>query len=94
MYGGVWDGDVTGQHPSSIIIEVLFGPRYTKAFKEIVDGRVSIKHSAWNDIDELFDGKLKAYIQKVIDGELTTKELANALKTVVNSVYGLTSGIV
>lgn len=91
MYGGVWDADVTGQHPSSIIAEVLFGPKYTRAFKEIVDGRVSIKHQAWNDIDELFDGKLKPYIKKVINGELTVKELANALKTVVNSVYGLTS---
>ena len=91
MYVNVWDGDVTGQHPSSIISEVLFGPKYTKAFKEIVDGRVSIKHQAWDQIDELFDGKLKPYIQKVIDGELTSKELANALKTVVNSVYGLTS---
>lgn len=91
MYSDVWDGDVTGQHPSSIIAEVLFGPKYTKAFKEIVDGRVSIKHQAWDDIDKLFDGKLRPYIQKVIDGELTSKELANALKTVVNSVYGLTS---
>lgn len=90
MYGDVWDGDVTGQHPSSIIAEVLFGPKYTKAFKEIVDGRVSIKHQAWQDIDELFDGKLKPYIQQVIDGELTSKELANALKTVVNAVYGQT----
>ena len=91
MYGNVWDGDVTGQHPSSIIAEMLFGPKYTKAFKDIVDGRVSIKHKAWEDIDDLFDGKLKPYIQQVIDGELTTKELADALKTVVNSVYGLTS---
>ena len=91
MYSDVWDGDVTGMHPSSIIAEVLFGPKYTKAFKEIFDGRVSIKHKAWDDIDQLFDGKLKPYIQKVIDGELTNKELANALKTVVNSVYGLTS---
>ena len=91
MYGAVWDGDVTGMHPSSIIAEMLFGPKYTKAFKEIVDGRVSIKHEAWSDIDELFDGKLKLYIQKVIDGELKVKDLANALKTVVNSVYGLTS---
>lgn len=91
MYGNVWDGDVTGMHPSSIIAEVLFGPKYTKAFKEIVDGRVSIKHQAWGEIDHLFDGKLKPYIQKVINGELSTKELANALKTVVNSVYGLTS---
>jgi hypothetical protein len=91
MYSDVWDGDVTGQHPSSIIAEVLFGPKYTKAFKEIVDGRVSIKHEAWDDIDHLFDGKLKPYIEMVINGELTSKELANALKTVVNSVYGLTS---
>mgnify|MGYP000787635030 FL=1 len=90
FYGAVWDGDVTGQHPSSIIAEVLLGPEYTKAFKDIVDGRVSIKHEAWNVIDRLFDGKLKPYIQKVIDGELTTKMLANALKTVVNSVYGQT----
>lgn len=90
FYGAVWDGDVTGQHPSSIIAEVLFGPEYTKAFKDIVDGRVSIKHEAWDIIDGLFDGKLKPYIQKVIDGELTTKMLANALKTVVNSVYGQT----
>lgn len=91
MYGGVWDGDVTGMHPSSIIAEMLFGPKYTKAFKEIVDGRVSIKHQAWDDIDELFGGKLKPYIQLVIDGKLSVKDLANALKTVVNSVYGLTS---
>ena len=91
MYGNVWDGDVTGMHPSSIIAEVLFGPKYTKTFKEIVDGRVSIKHQAWGEIDHLFDGKLKPYIQKVINGELSTKELADALKTVVNSVYGLTS---
>ena len=91
MYFHVWDGDVTGMHPSSIISEVLFGPKFTKAFKEIVDGRVSIKHQSWEDIDHLFDGRLKPYIQKVIHGELTVKELANALKTVVNSVYGLTS---
>ena len=91
MYFHVWDGDVTGMHPSSIISEVLFGPKFTKAFKEIVDGRVSIKHQSWEDIDHLFDGRLKPYIQKVIQGELTVKELANALKTVVNSVYGLTS---
>lgn len=91
IYPNVWDGDVTGQHPSTIIAEVLFGPKYTKAFKEIVEGRVSIKHQAWQDIDELFDGKLKPYIQMVMDGKLTAKDLANALKTVVNAVYGLTS---
>ena len=39
----------------------------------------------------MLDGKLTPYIQKVIDGELTSKDLANALKTAINSVYGLTS---
>lgn len=90
IYGKVWDGDVTGQHPTSIIAEVLFGYEYTKAFANIVFGRVSIKHQAWEDINDLFDGKLKPYIQKVIDGTLTSKDLANALKTVVNAVYGQT----
>lgn len=90
IHCNVWDGDVTGQHPSSILAEVLFGVEYTKAFGDIVYGRVSIKHQAWSDIDNLFDGKLKPYIQKVISGELTAKELANALKTVVNAVYGQT----
>lgn len=90
IYGNVWDGDVTGQHPSSILAEVLFGVKHTEAFANIVHGRVSIKHQAWSEIDDLFDGKLKPYIQQVIDGELTSKELANALKTVVNAVYGQT----
>lgn len=90
IYGNVWDGDVTGQHPSSIIAEVLFGTEYTKAFADIVFGRVSIKHQSWDAINGLFDGKLEKYIKKVIDGELTSKELANALKTVVNAVYGQT----
>ena len=35
--------------------------------------------------------ELTPYIQKVIDGEMTAKDLANALKTAINSVYGLTS---
>ena len=91
IYGGVWDGDITGMHPSSILAEMLFGPKYTKIFADIVTGRVSIKHQDWNAVNDLFDGKLRPYIQKVKDGELTVKELANALKTVVNSVYGLTS---
>ena len=91
MYGDVWDGDVTSMHPWSVIMEVLFGPKYTKAFKDIVDGRVNIKHEAWDIVDEMLDGKLRPYIQKVKDGLLSAKTLANALKIAINSVYGLTS---
>ena len=83
--------DIASMHPHSAIAECLFGPRYTRAFRDIVEGRVSIKHEAWDVVNEMLDGKLKPYVQKVIDGELTSDQLADALKTAINSVYGLTS---
>ena len=83
--------DVASMHPHSLIAECHFGPRYTKAFKEVVDSRVNIKHKAWDVVNEMLGGKLAPYVQKVIDGEMTAKDLANALKTAINSVYGLTS---
>ena len=83
--------DIASQHPHSAIAEVIFGVEFTTRFKEIVDGRVSIKHEAWEIVNKMLDGKLTKYVQKVINGEMTSKELANALKTAINSVYGLTS---
>lgn len=83
--------DIASMHPHSIIAECLFGPRFTRRFKEIVDGRVDIKHEAWSECDKILDGKLGPYIEKVKRGEMTSKDLANALKTAINSVYGLTS---
>ena len=83
--------DIASMHPHSAIAECLFGPRYTRAFRDIVEGRVSIKHEAWDIVNEMLDGKLRPYVQKVIDGELTSGQLADALKTAINSVYGLTS---
>lgn len=83
--------DIASMHPHSAIAECLFGPRYTRAFRDIVEGRVSIKHEAWDVVNEMLDGKLKPYVQKVINGETTSDDLANALKTAINSVYGLTS---
>ena len=83
--------DIASMHPHSAIAEMLFGPKYTKAFIEIVEGRVNIKHKAWDLVDEMMDGKLRPYIEKVKAGEITAKQLANALKTAINSVYGLTA---
>lgn len=91
MYGNVALLDVSSMHPHSTIAECLFGVKYTKAYRDIVEGRVSIKHEAWDEVNHMLDGKLTPYIQKVIDGEMTSKDLANALKTAINSVYGLTS---
>lgn len=83
--------DVSSMHPHSAIAECLFGVRFTTAFREIVEGRVSIKHEAWDIVDTMLDGKLTPYIQKVKDGKMSASQLANALKTAINSVYGLTS---
>lgn len=83
--------DIASMHPHSAIAECLFGPRFTRAFRDIVEGRVSIKHEAWDVVNKMLDGKLKPYVQKVINGELTSSQLADALKTAINSVYGLTS---
>lgn len=91
MYGNVALLDIASMHPHSVIAECLFGPTFTRRFKEIVDGRVSIKHEAWDEVNHILDGKLAPYVQKVINGEMTSKQLADALKTAINSVYGLTS---
>lgn len=91
MYGNVALLDVASMHPHSAIAEVLFGPVFTTRFKEIVDGRVTIKHEDWEAVNLMLDGKLTPYVQKVKNGEMTSKQLANALKTAINSVYGLTS---
>lgn len=92
---GIWYNvallDIASMHPSSVIAECLFGVEFTKRFREIVIGRVDIKHKAWSEVNDILGGKLTPYIQKVKDGELSAKQLANALKTAINSVYGLTA---
>ena len=83
--------DVASMHPHSDIAECLFGPEYTQRFSDLVEGRVYIKHEDWDNVNKILDGKLTPYVQRVINGELKSKDLANALKTAINSVYGLTA---
>lgn len=91
IYGNVALLDVASMHPHSLIAECHFGVRFTKAFRDIVEGRVSIKHEDWLTVSDMLNGKLVPYIEKVKNGELTSKQLSDALKTAINSVYGLTS---
>lgn len=79
--------DVASMHPSSIIALNLFGDIYTKRFEEIVKIRLLIKHKKYFQAKGLLGGKLAKYL----DDPQQAKELANALKTAINSVYGLTS---
>ena len=91
IYGNVALLDVASMHPHSALMEVIFGVRFTRAFYDIVYGRVHIKHKAWDEVNNILEGKLTPYIQKVIAGEMSAKDLANALKIAINSVYGLTA---
>ena len=86
MYGNVWDGDISSQHPHSAIAEVLFGPVFTKRFEEIVEARVDIKHKDFESAGERLGGALKPYLTEEL-----AAPLAQALKIVINSIYGLTS---
>lgn len=92
---GIWRNvallDATSMHPHSAMAEVLFGPKFTQRFYEIVYGRVGIKHQSWDELNDILDGKLRPYIDKVKQGLIRVKDLSEALKTAINSVYGLTS---
>ena len=87
MYGNVALLDIASMHPSSIVAEQLFGEKYTARFKEILDARIAIKHKDFDKARKMLGGALAKYL----DDEKAAKDLAQALKIAINSVYGLTS---
>ena len=78
--------DVASLHPHSIIALNLFG-KYTQHFADLVNARIHIKHGDYETVRHMFGGRLAKYL----DDESTAKQLAQALKIAINSVYGLTS---
>ena len=87
MYENVWTFDVASMHPHSIKELNLFGDYYTKIFYNLVEARLAIKHGDYDKAGQMFDGKLKPYLTD----KSQAKMLSNALKIVINSVYGLTA---
>jgi energy-coupling factor transporter ATP-binding protein EcfA2 len=89
---GIWENvallDVASMHPTSMITECLFGPKYTSRYRDIVQSRVAIKHNDEEAIKTLLDGMLYEVLS---EGSYSTKALGTALKTPINSAYGLTS---
>ena len=78
--------DVQSMHPSSAIAMNVFG-QYTKNFEDILNARIAIKHGDYESVRHMFGGRLAKYLKD----ESTAKQLAQALKIAINSVYGLTS---
>lgn len=86
MYTDVALLDVASLHPHSIIAMNCFG-EYTRHFHDILNARMYIKHGDFDSARKMLGGKLAPYL----DDESTAKDLAQALKIAINSVYGLTS---
>ena len=78
--------DVNSLHPNSIRAMNCFGD-YTKNFTDILDARVAIKHGDYETARTMLNGRLAPYL----DDESKAKDLAQALKIAINSVYGLTA---
>lgn len=86
MYGNVALLDIASMHPTSIINLNLFGS-YTPRFKAIKDARLFIKHKDFDSARQLMDGALAPFLED----ESQAGDLAQALKIVINSVYGYTT---
>lgn len=95
MYSNVALLDVSSMHPHSAIKLNIFGDEITKRFEALVEGRVAIKHGEYEKAIELLQvlGKDCSKYFQGSEEEVArnTAGLADALKTSINSVYGLTS---
>jgi energy-coupling factor transporter ATP-binding protein EcfA2 len=87
MYSNVALLDVASMHPTSISCLNLFGDEYTRIFAELTRARLCIKHQDYDAARGLLGGRLGPYLIDVDNA----KGLADALKIVINIVYGLTS---
>lgn len=86
VYGNVALLDIQSLHPNSIRAMNCFG-EYTKNFTDILDARVAIKHKDFDSAKKMLNGRLVPYL----NDPSTAKDLAQALKIAINSVYGLTA---
>jgi len=101
MYENVALLDVASMHPTSIEQLNLFGDEYTKKFCGIKNARLALKHadeakkkeeaeSFEKHIEEV-RGVLDGILEKYLDDEGNFGPLSDALKLVINSIYGYTS---
>lgn len=78
--------DIESMHPTSMKQLDIFGA-FTQRFVDIVNLRLELKHKNFENVAKMFDGKLEKYLDdpEKLDG------CKQALKMVINPVYGLTS---
>jgi hypothetical protein len=86
MYFNVALLDVASMHPTSLKELNAFG-EYTPNFVALLDARVAIKRGEFDRARSMLGGRLAPYL----GDESAAKDLAYALKIVINIVYGMTS---
>lgn len=86
MYYDLECYDSASHHPSTLIAENGFG-EFTKNFKMLLDIRLHIKHKDYDWVRGIYNGILAPYLTSDEDA----KQLSQALKIAINSVYGLTA---
>jgi hypothetical protein len=93
MYNNVALLDVASMHPTSLINLNMFGERYTRNFKHLLDARLAIKRKDYDSAATMLDGRLSPYLtdREGVYDMSKANALAYALKIVINIVYGLTS---
>ena len=106
IYRNVGLMDIISMHPHSGIALNAFGDQITGRYRNLVEARVAIKHikkigdESYNEalkfLDQIKENSSEVIkdILKGLSGDALKKKcksIANALKTAINSVYGLTS---
>lgn len=86
MYSNVALLDIASMHPTSIEELNLFG-KYTSKFSDIKQARIYIKHKEFDKASNLLNGVFEKYLKD----SSKARALAQALKIVINSVYGYTT---
>lgn len=86
MYSNVAVLDIASMHPTTIEVLDLFGP-YTRNYSDLKAARLAIKRRDYDSAKRMLGGALVPYL----DNEQNAKALSDALKIVLNIVYGLTS---
>lgn len=76
--------DVASMHPNDAI-QLNYLGRFTPKYADILNARLAIKHKDFDSAKKMFDGRLGKYLADASKA----KELSNALKTAVNSFYGI-----
>ena len=79
--------DVASMHPTSIEQLNLFG-KYTHNFSDLKTARIAIKNRHYEKARGLLNGRLAPFLT---GNDVEAKGLSDALKIVINTVYGLTS---